>query len=63
MYGNINIVDIDNGYTGMAGNSEATAKPKREALERIVKLYDAWGQPRKAAEWRAKLGADDMNER
>jgi tetratricopeptide (TPR) repeat protein len=27
---------------------------KREALERLVKLYEAWGKPEKAAEWRAK---------
>jgi tetratricopeptide (TPR) repeat protein len=26
-----------------------------EAGERIVRLYEAWGQPEKAAEWRAKL--------
>jgi tetratricopeptide (TPR) repeat protein len=26
----------------------------REALDRIVKLYEAWGKPEKAAEWRAK---------
>ena len=25
-----------------------------EALERIVGLYEAWGKPEKAAEWRAK---------
>ena len=26
-----------------------------EALERLVQLYDAWGQKEKAAEWRKKL--------
>jgi hypothetical protein len=26
-----------------------------DAAERVVKLYDAWGKPDKAAEWRAKL--------
>jgi serine/threonine protein kinase/tetratricopeptide (TPR) repeat protein len=26
-----------------------------EAIERLVQLYEAWGQPEKAAEWRAKL--------
>jgi tetratricopeptide (TPR) repeat protein len=26
-----------------------------ESLERLVQLYDAWGQPSKAAEWRQKL--------
>ena len=26
-----------------------------QALERIVKLYEGWGKPEKAAEWRKKL--------
>jgi hypothetical protein len=26
-----------------------------EAIERLVQLYEAWGQLEKAAEWRAKL--------
>ena len=26
-----------------------------ESLERLVQLYDAWGQPDPAAEWRVKL--------
>jgi hypothetical protein len=26
-----------------------------EAGERIVQLYEAWGRPEKAAEWRVKL--------
>ncbi len=33
---------------------KARAHRKREALERVVKLYDAWGKPNKAKEWRAK---------
>jgi hypothetical protein len=28
---------------------------KREALDRIVKLYEAWGKPDKATEWKARL--------
>ena len=28
-----------------------------EALERLVQLYDAWGQPAPAAEWKQKLAA------
>ena len=33
--------------------------PRRitEALERLVQLYDAWGQPAQAAEWKQKLTA------
>ena len=34
----------------------APARPRlAEAAERVVKLYEAWGKPDKAAEWRAKL--------
>jgi hypothetical protein len=25
-----------------------------EALERLVQLYDAWGKPEQAADWRAE---------
>jgi hypothetical protein len=32
------------------------------AVERLVRLYDAWGKPEKAAEWRAKLAEfEDSN--
>ena len=33
--------------------------PRRitESLERLVQLYDAWGKPAQAAEWRKKLAA------
>jgi tetratricopeptide (TPR) repeat protein len=41
------------GYEKMAPPEPLTVR-KREALERIVKLYEAWGKPEKAAEWRAK---------
>lgn len=47
------------GYEGMR-EREAKIPPEgkprlTEALERIVQLYDGWGKPDKAAEWRAKL--------
>lgn len=47
------------GYEGMK-KREAKIPPQGkarvpEALERLVQLYDAWGKPEKAAEWRAKL--------
>jgi tetratricopeptide (TPR) repeat protein/serine/threonine protein kinase len=29
-----------------------------DALERVVQLYEAWGKPEKAAEWRQKLGPE-----
>ena len=33
--------------------------PRRitESLERLVQLYDAWGKPAQAAEWKQKLAA------
>jgi tetratricopeptide (TPR) repeat protein len=43
------------GYEGMKQRA-GTYRPRlTEAIERLVQLYDAWGQPEKAAEWRAKL--------
>jgi eukaryotic-like serine/threonine-protein kinase len=29
----------------------------RDALERLVQLYDAWSKPDEAAKWRNKLGS------
>ena len=50
------------GYEGMKDHPEATDERKAEALERIVKLYDAWhaaepdqGYDTEAAEWRTEL--------
>src|SRR5262249_38713560 len=46
------------GYEGMkqrAAKIPLSGKPYQSAaLERIVQLYEAWGKPEKAAEWRAK---------
>jgi tetratricopeptide (TPR) repeat protein len=44
------------GYERMEPLPENLAR-KREALERVVRLYEAWGKPDKAAEWKAKLEA------
>ena len=39
-----------------AAKMPAQGKPRlSEALERLVQLYDAWGKPDQAAEWREKL--------
>lgn len=35
------------------------AHRNRESLERIARLYEAWGKPEKAAEWKARLEAGD----
>ena len=47
------------GYEGMKAREAkipAQGKPRlTEALERLVQLYDAWGKPSHAAEWREKL--------
>ena len=41
------------GYEGMKDNPAAIALRKREALDRIVRLYESWGKPEKLAAWRA----------
>ncbi len=41
------------GYEKMAPPAQAAVR-KREALGRVVKLYEAWGRPEKAAEWAAR---------
>jgi serine/threonine protein kinase/tetratricopeptide (TPR) repeat protein len=48
------------GYEGLKAREAQIAAPGRprlpEAGERLVKLYEAWGQPQKAHEWRKRLG-------
>ena len=48
------------GYEGMKAREAkipAPGKPRLpEAGDRLVKLYDAWRKPEKAAEWRRRLG-------
>jgi serine/threonine protein kinase len=47
------------GYEGMKQRAGTIPPPLKrhltEAGERTVRLYDEWGKPEKAAEWRAKL--------
>src|SRR5207245_1270190 len=49
------------GYEGMAQRVNTIPAPFKirltEALERLVRLYDAWGQKEKGEEWRTKLSA------
>lgn len=51
---------LRSGYEGMKEREEkipAPIKPRlRETLECLVKLHEAQGQPKEAAEWRKKLG-------
>ena len=47
------------GFKGLKKHeAQIPMKPKArliEALERLVKLYEAWGKPEQAAEWRQRL--------
>jgi hypothetical protein len=47
------------GYEGMKRRDERIAPIHKvrlaEAIERLVQLYEAWGNVEKAAAWRAKL--------
>ena len=49
------------GCSGVLASSEASRRGKRMAVERVVALYDAWGKPEQAAEWRAKLEAQQLD--
>ncbi len=50
---------IVSGYEGMKSREAKIPPPGKpgltEAAKRMVKLYEDWGKPDKAAEWRAKL--------
>jgi hypothetical protein len=52
------------GYEGMKEREAKIAVPERpslrEAAERVVHLYEAWGQTEQAAAWKAKLGMPDL---
>jgi tetratricopeptide (TPR) repeat protein len=58
------------GYDGMKQREKqilaADKSRLHEAGERVVRLYDAWGKPSQAAEWRSKLSSaalDNTNSR
>jgi non-specific serine/threonine protein kinase/serine/threonine-protein kinase len=42
------------GLDGIAGKEPQAASRRQEAAERIVQLYEAWGKPGRAGEWRNK---------
>ena len=50
------------GYEGMKRRAAAIPAPVEyhltQALDRLVRLYDAWGKPDEAAKWRAELEAE-----
>jgi tetratricopeptide (TPR) repeat protein len=51
-----------NGYEGMLTSPNPLGLGKPKGLERIIRLYEAWDRPDKAAEWRAILSAADKSE-
>jgi tetratricopeptide (TPR) repeat protein len=52
------------GYDGMKAREPRIPVPERaclrEAAERVIRLYEAWGKPKQAAVWKAKLGMPDL---
>jgi tetratricopeptide (TPR) repeat protein len=42
-------------HEALRQNESAEPKYKRDALERLVRLYEAWDKPEQLAEWRQKL--------
>ena len=48
------------GYEGMKAREARIIVPERprlrEAAERVIRLYEAWGQPEEAAAWKARAG-------
>jgi hypothetical protein len=55
---------IVSGYEGMKAREDripsASKIRLREASERLVRLYEAWGKPDQATAWKAKLGLNDL---
>ncbi len=43
------------GYEGLREAPQASDSHQRDALQRVVDLYDAWDKPEKAQEYRALL--------
>ena len=52
------------GYEGMTARAATIPAPSKarfdEAAGRVVRLYEAWGKPEKASEWKSKLGLSDL---
>ncbi len=46
------------GYSQMKNDPKVTKERMQEALRRIIELYEAWGKPDKAGEYRAMLAHD-----
>ena len=52
------------GYEGLKARQAKIPPPARprlaEAAQRVVRLYDAWGKPDRAAAWKARFGLTDL---
>jgi tetratricopeptide (TPR) repeat protein len=52
------------GYERMKAREDRIAVPERpcllEAAERVIRLYEEWGQPDQATRWKAKLAVPDL---
>ena len=55
---------IVGGYEGLRARAARIPPQARirlpEAAERLIRLYEAWGQPAKASAWKARLGLADL---
>jgi tetratricopeptide (TPR) repeat protein len=55
---------VAEGYKGMKARDARIPPPDKfrvtEAAERVIRLFEAWGKPDKAAEWKVKLGLADL---
>jgi eukaryotic-like serine/threonine-protein kinase len=55
---------IVEGYDGLKARESRVPMPERsrlrEAAERIIRLYEAWNKPERAAAWKGKLGLHDL---
>jgi eukaryotic-like serine/threonine-protein kinase len=51
---------IIRGYEGLVARTGAIPPPRKsrlpEAAERVVRLYELWGRPDEASQWKARLG-------
>ncbi len=52
------------GYEGMEARAARIPVPERsrlrEAAERVIHLYAAWGRPDRAADWKTRVGLPDL---
>jgi hypothetical protein len=50
---------LQQGYAGMEQDNRPEPRHKRDTIERLVRLYEAWEKPEKLAEWKQKLAVFD----